>query len=126
MPVQPIFPSRSDKKAILCGVYLASNLPKARYISTHNKLNYIDYADDREMDFNMVYGLFVVLNSSLYGKYYRIISKSKQINTTEFADMPLPSANALRAMGAKLIMSRIFSEKNCDALLAAQIKSGKL
>ncbi len=119
-------PAKSDKKALFCGVYLASNLPKARSISTHNKLNYIDYADDREMDFNMVYGLYVVLNSSLYGKYYRIISKSKQINATEFADMPLPSANALRAMGAKLIMSRIFSEKNCDALLSAQIKSGKL
>jgi adenine-specific DNA-methyltransferase len=119
-------PAKSDKKTLFCGVYLASNLPKARFISTHNKLNYIDYADDREMDFNMVYGLYVVLNSSLYGKYYQIISKSKQINTTEFADMPLPSANALRAMGAKLIMSRIFSEKSCDALLTAQIKSGKL
>ncbi len=119
-------PAKSDKKAIFCGVYLASNLPYTRMISTHNKLNYIDYADDREMDFNMVYGLYVVLNSSLYGKYYQIISKSKQINTSEFADMPLPSAAALRAMGAKLIMSRIFSEKNCDALLAAQIKSGKL
>ena len=119
-------PAKSDKKAILCGVYLASNLPYARAISTHNKLNYIDYADDREMDFNMVYGLYVVLNSSLYGKYYQIVSKSKQINATEFADMPLPSAAALRAMGAKLIMSRIFSEKNCDALLAAQIKSGNL
>lgn len=119
-------PAKSDKKALFCGVYLASNLPYARYISTHNKLNYIDYADDREMDFNMVYGLYVVLNSTLYSKYYQIISKAKQINSSEFADMPLPSAGALRAMGAKLIMSRIFSEKNCDALLAAQIKSGNL
>lgn len=119
-------PAKSDKKMLVCGVYLASNLPKARFISTHNKLNYIDYVDDREMDFNMVYGLFVVLNSSLYGKYYQIISRSKQVNATEFADMPLPSAAALRAMGAKLIMSRIFSEKSCDALLSAQIKSGKL
>ncbi len=119
-------PAKSDKKTLVCGVYLASNIPYARFISTHNKLNYIDFVDDREMDFNMVYGLYVVLNSTLYGKYYQILSKSKQINTSEFADMPMPSANALRAMGAKLIMSRIFSEKNCDALLNAQIKSGKL
>lgn len=119
-------PAKSDKKALFCGAYLASQLPYARYISTHNKLNYIDYADDQEMDFNMVYGLFVVLNSSLYGKYYQIVSKSKQINATEFADLPLPSAGALRAMGAKLALARVFSEKACDNLLLSQMKSGKL
>ena len=119
-------PAKSDKKALFCGVYLASQAPRDRMISTHNKLNYIDYEDDREMDFNMVYGLFAVLNSSLYGKYYGIVSKSKQINASEFADLPLPSEAAMRAIGAKLAMSRVFSEKACDALLAAQMKSGKL
>ena len=103
-----------------------AQLPRFRYISTHNKLNYIDYADGREMDFNMVYGLFVVLNSSLYGKYYQVVSKSKQINATEFAELPLPSAPALRAMGAKLAMSRVFSEKACDNILLGQMRSGKL
>lgn len=119
-------PAKSDKKALFCGAYLASQLPRARYISTHNKLNYIDYADGREMDFNMVYGLFVVLNSSLYGKYYQIVSKSKQINATEFAELPLPSAAALRTLGANLALSRAFSEKSCDKLLLMQMKSGKL
>lgn len=119
-------PAKSDKKALFCGAYLASQLPRFRYISTHNKLNYIDYADGREMDFNMVYGLFVVLNSSLYGKYYQVVSKSKQINATEFAELPLPSAPALRAMGAKLAMSRVFSEKACDNILLTQMRSGKL
>ena len=119
-------PAKSDKKALFCGAYLASQLPRDRYISTHNKLNYIDYADNREMDFNMVYGLFVVLNSSLYGKYYQIVSKSKQINATEFADLPLPSAAALRTLGGNLALSRTFSEKACDKLLLNQMKSGKL
>lgn len=119
-------PAKSDKKALLCGVYLASNLPRCPFISTHNKLNYIDFADGREMDFNMVLGLYVVLNSSLYGKYYQIISKSKQINAGEFAELPLPSAAALRNMGGKLSMCRIFSEKICDDILLTQIKSGKI
>ncbi len=119
-------PAKSDKKALYCGAYLASQLPHFRYISTHNKLQYIDYADSREMDFNMVLGLFVVLNSSLYGKYYQIVSKSKQINVSEFTNLPLPSAAALRAMGAKLALSRVFSEKACDNLLLSQMRSGKL
>ena len=119
-------PAKSDKKALFCGAYLAAQVPYSRVISTHNKLNYIDYADDREMDFNMVYGLYVVLNSSLYGKYYGIVSKSKQINASEFADLPLPSVNALRAMGASLAMTRVFSEKTCDTLLAQQMRSGKI
>ena len=119
-------PAKSDKKALFCGAYLASQLPRDPRISTHNKLNYIDYEDGREMDFNMVFGLFVVLNSSLYGKYYAIVSKSKQINATEFAALPLPSQTALRAMGAKLSMTRNFSERICDELLLAQMKSGKI
>ncbi len=119
-------PAKSDKKALFCGAYLASQLPRDAVITTHNKLNYIDYADGREMDFNMVFGLFVVLNSSLYGKYYSIVSKSKQINATEFATLPLPSAAALRAMGGALSMARVFSEKVCDNLLLAQMKSGKI
>ena len=119
-------PAKSDNRHLLCGAYLASQLPHFDMISTHNKLNYIDYADDREMDFNMVYGLYVVLNSSLYGKYYSIVSKSKQINASEFADLPLPSVNALRAMGASLAMTRVFSEKTCDTLLAQQMRSGKI
>ncbi len=119
-------PAKSDKKALFCGAYLASQLPRYRYISTHNKLNYIDYRDDREMDFNLLYGLFTVLNSSLYGKYYQVVSKSKQINATEFDSLPLPSADALRNMGARLALQRVFSEKACDNILLAQMRSGKL
>lgn len=122
-------PAKSDKKPLLCGVYLASQLPHCHYISTHNKLNYIDYDPkwgDAEMDCNFLFGLYVVFNSSLYGKYYQVYSKSKQINATEFADLPLPSAPALRNMGARLAMCRVFSEKACDNILLSQMKSGKL
>lgn len=119
-------PAKSDKKALFCGIYLASSLPHYPEISTHNKLQYIDYADDREIDSHMLYGLFVVFNSSLYGKYYQVFSKSKQLNATEFATLPLPSAAALRMMGKQLDMCRVFSEKACDNILLAQMRSGKI
>ena len=86
-------------------------------ISTHNKLNYIDYADDREMDFNMVYGLYVVLNSSLYGKYYGIVSKSKQINAKEFKNLPLPPRNIIENMGMRLLELRSTEVRICDSIV---------
>ncbi len=119
-------PAKSDKKMLCCGAYFAAQMPMSKVISTHNKLNYIDYEDEREMDPAMLYGLFAMLNSTLYGQYYAIRSKSKQINASEFTDMPLLSPAALRQMGQKLAMTRVFSEKACDALFVAQIKSGKL
>ena len=91
------------------------------------KINFIDTKDERsEMCARLTFGLFALLNSTIYDRYLSIVSKSKQINATEFADLPLPSAAALRTLGGNLALSRTFSEKACDKLLLNQMKSGKL
>ncbi|MBR5139975.1 MAG: hypothetical protein IKV16_02865, partial [Clostridia bacterium] len=75
-------PAKSDARFINCAVYLASNLPQYKYITTHNKLNFIDTKDkNAEMPARLAFGLFALLNSTIYERFISIISKSRQINS---------------------------------------------
>lgn len=115
-------PAKSEKRHLLCGVYLAAQLPRCPMISTHNKLNYVDYADGREMDAAFLYGLYGVLSSDLYEKYCLILSKSPQINATEYGNLPLPDAKTLRDIGQKLLISRQFTPRACSAVVEAALR----
>ncbi|MBO7170737.1 MAG: methyltransferase [Clostridia bacterium] len=115
-------PAKSEKRHLLCGVYLAAQLPRCPMISTHNKLNYVDYADDREMDAAFLYGLYGVLSSDLYEKYCLILSTSPQINATEYGNLPLPDAKTLREIGQKLLVSRQFSPHACSSVVEAALR----
>ena len=116
------FPAKSDKRRLVCAPYMASQAPGYRYVSTHNKLNYIDTSGE-EMDASFLVGLYAVLSTTLYDRYVRLISRSGQINATEFSELPLPDAANLRAIGARLIAVRRFEPAVCDAVFAAHLKS---
>ena len=66
------------------------------------------------------FGLYVLLNSSWYDTYYRVLNGSTQVNSTEVNTMPVPSANVIRQMGAEL-MGKQLSVENCDAILEERI-----
>lgn len=121
-------PAKSDKRHLLCGAYLASQLPHYEKISTHNKLNYIDYADDREMDPAMLFGLYGVFTSDLYEKYCTILSKAPQINATDYGNLPLPDVKTLREIGNQLLLSRMMTPKVCSVVVqnALRPKSGHM
>ena len=65
----------------------------------------------------MVYGLYVLFNSTLYDEYYRILNGSTQVNSTEINSMPVPELEIIQEMGRKIITSEDFSEHNCDVIL---------
>ena len=119
-------PAKTDKRHLLCGAYLASQLPHYEKISTHNKLNYIDYADDREMDPAMLFGLYGVLTSDLYERYCTILSKAPQINATDYGNLPLPDVKTLREIGNQLLLSRLMNPKVCSVVVknALRAKAG--
>jgi adenine-specific DNA-methyltransferase len=115
-------PAKSDRRHLLCGVYLAALFPRFPMISTHNKLNYIDYEDGREMDSALLHGLYAVLSSDLYEKYCTIMSKSSQINAREYANLPLPDEKTLRDIGSKVLMTRQLSPHACSVLVQNALK----
>ncbi len=110
------FTAKEEKRRLQCGIYLAENYPQFRFISTQNKINYIKCGSKCE-----VYGLFALLNSSLYDTYYRVLNGSTQVNSTEVNDMPMPSRETIRQMGSEL-MTMELTEDNCDKIISKWIK----
>ncbi|MBR1516631.1 MAG: Eco57I restriction-modification methylase domain-containing protein [Bacteroidales bacterium] len=110
------FTSKEEKRRLQCGIYLKSDYSEYKYISTQNKINYIK-CDSPEL----VYGLYVLLNSTLYDSYYRLLNGSTQVNSTEINLMPVPSKESIRQMGCELIGMEL-TEQNCDNIVNRWIK----
>jgi adenine-specific DNA-methyltransferase len=111
-------PAKSDARFVNAAMYLASQLPNYKYISTHNKINFIDTKNKQdEMSARLVFGIFALLNSTIYDRYISIVSKSKQLNSKEMRDLPLPPRNIIENMGMRLMASRQTSTKACDAIV---------
>lgn len=110
------FTAKEETRRLQCGIYLAKNYPQYKKISTQNKINFIDGLLD-EMSECLVYGLYVLFNSTLYDEYYRILNGSTQVNSTEVNTMPIPDIESIQEMGRKLMKSKNLSEKNCNLIL---------
>ena len=110
------FTAKEEPRRLQCGIYLAKNYPQYTKISTQNKINFIDGLLG-EMSECLVYGLYVLFNSTLYDEYYRILNGSTQVNSTEVNSMPVPDVESIQEMGRKLMQTKDFSEKNCDLIL---------
>ena len=53
------FTAKEEKRRLQVGIYLSDRLPEYDYISTQNKINFIDSIDDSDIPLNTVYGLYV-------------------------------------------------------------------
>ncbi len=113
-------PAKSDKRRLVCAAYLAGSMTN-KYISTHNKLNYIDVDGKEQMDPAFLFGLLAYLSSELVDRYIRLISKSNQVNATELASLPLPTANQLRTVGQKLMSIRVYKPEYCDRVIKQEL-----
>ncbi len=110
------FTAKEERRRLQCGIYLAKNYPQYTKISTQNKINFIDGLFG-ELSECLVYGLYVLFNSTLYDVYYRILNGSTQVNSTEINSMPVPDRESIQEMGRKLMKTKDLSEKNCDMIL---------
>lgn len=110
------FTAKEERRRLQCGVYLSKKYPQYQKISTQNKINFVDGLIV-EMSECIVYGLYVIFNSTLYDEYYRILNGSTQVNSTEINSMPVPDLECIQEMGRKLMKSRDMSENNCDMIL---------
>ena len=111
-------PAKSDERFVNSAIYMAAQLPSYRYISTHNKINFIDTKDkNSEICPRLAFGLFALLNSTIYDRYISIVSKSKQINSKEMKNLPLPPRNIIENIGMRLMAIRQTSVAACDQIV---------
>jgi len=113
------FTAKEEHRRLQCGVYLARRNPKYAKISTQNKINFI--CGMRELSECVVYGLYVLFNSTLYDCYYRILNGSTQVNSTEINSLPVPPMSTIEAMGKELVRVKDMSETSCDNILRSYI-----
>lgn len=113
------FTAKEEPRRLQCGVYLARKNPDYDEISTQNKINFICGA--QELSECVVYGLYVLFNSTLYDCYYRILNGSTQVNSSEINAMPVPSLHIIEAMGKELIRIKDMSEESCERVLRSYI-----
>lgn len=105
------FTSKEEPRRLQCGVYLSSRYPKYKYISTQNKINFIECPS-----LDLLYGVYALLNSTLYDQYYRILNGSTQVNSTEVNAMPIPSATTISKIGAEL-SGKPLTTAYCDQIV---------
>ena len=111
-------PAKSDERFLNSAIYMAAQLPAYKYISTHNKVNFIDTKDkNEELSPRLAFGLFALLNSTIYDRYLSIISKSKQINAKEMRELPLPPKNIIENIGIRLMQLRQTNVAACDKIV---------
>ncbi|MBQ7387140.1 MAG: SAM-dependent DNA methyltransferase [Clostridia bacterium] len=111
-------PAKSDERFVNSAIYMAAQLPAYRYISTHNKINFIDTKDPNlEICPRLAFGLFALLNSTIYDRYISIVSKSKQINSKEMRELPLPPRNIIENIGMRLMSVKQTSVTACDQIV---------
>lgn len=109
------FTSKEEERRLQCGIYLKKWYADYSYISTQNKINFIKCDSPC-----VAYGLYVILNSTLYDKYYRILNGSTQVNSTEINQMPIPRRSVIEEMGKEL-MNKELSVSNCNYILSKWI-----
>lgn len=113
------FTAKEEHRRLQCGVYLANKHPEYEKISTQNKINFI--GGSRELSECIVYGLYVLFNSTFYDCYYRILNGSTQVNSTEVNTMPVPPLATIEAMGKELLRCHDTSEMTCDNIVRSFI-----
>lgn len=105
------FTSKEEERRLQCGIFLKQEYQQFSYISTQNKINFIKCDSPC-----ITYGLYVLLNSSLYDSYYRILNGSTQVNSTEINQIPFPDKDVIENMGKEL-MHKELSVINCNEIL---------
>ena len=111
------FTAKEERRRLQCGVYLPEDFKEYEYIGTQNKINFVDKTDGSEMDLSTTYGVYALLNSTLFDMYYRILNGSTQVNSTEINSIPVPPAATIARIGEKVIDSNDLSTDNCDRIL---------
>ena len=115
-----LFPKKEEKRRLQSGIYLSEYLPEYEEISTQNKVNFIDGLTE-EMSVELVYGLYVLFNSTIYDLYYRILNGSTQVNSTEVNAIPVPPLNDIIDLGIALLKENDLSVETCDKVLEVLI-----
>lgn len=118
------FTAKEERRRLQCGIYLAKDFSQYKFIGTQNKINYVDRVDKKEMSVPLTYGIYALLNSTLFDMFYRILNGSTQVNSTEINNIPVPPIDEIEEMGKQLLDAENLSTEICDKILKGVAYNG--
>ena len=110
------FSTKDDKKRLIASPLLRESIEKYQMVGIENKVNYI-YCESEEMSKSVVMGLSMLLNSTLYDQYFRILNGTSNVNATEMKSFPLPSIAIIKSLGKLAIESCTGNQNEIDSLI---------
>jgi adenine-specific DNA-methyltransferase len=114
------FSSKEEKRRLQPAIMLSSDIKEYDYFSAENHLNYVMNTQGG-LNLQEVYGLFVIFNSTLWDRYYRILNGSTQVNATECNGFPMPDMNIVIRFGDRLQTMNELSTDICDLIIKEEI-----
>ena len=88
--------------------------------SAENHLNYITNGHGG-LEPDEVYGLFVIFNSTLWDRYYRILNGSTQVNASECNSLPMPDLRTVKRLGERIQGEEYLTTELCDAIIMEEL-----
>ena len=85
-------------------------------IGIENHLNYLSTNSKTEFSIEELFGIYCILNTTIYDQYYRILNGNTQVNVYELNNIPIPDKNNIIELGRLLISSHDMSVQVCDML----------
>jgi adenine-specific DNA-methyltransferase len=108
------FSSKEERRRVVAAVYDPHRITSP-VVGFENHLNYF-HAGGNGMPEQMVKGLALYLNSSLFDCHFRLFSGHTQVNATDLRKMTYPSRNQLMRLGLH-IQDRMPDQETIDKIL---------
>jgi adenine-specific DNA-methyltransferase len=110
------FSSKEEKRRLQPAILLSTFIQGYDKFSAENHLNYITN-NHGGLNVEEVHGLFVIFNSTLWDRYYRILNGSTQVNATECNCLPMPDIKTIKRLGKRIKGERHYSTELCDIII---------
>jgi len=94
------FSAKEDRRRLISAPFVGENFD-FEHVGFENHLNMIFKKKGTFLTSETI-GLSAILNSAIVDRYFRIVNGNTQANAAELRVLPLPSLNAIRAIGKKV------------------------
>jgi adenine-specific DNA-methyltransferase len=108
------FSAKEEAQRLTAAPLLAGELPGA-YIGLENHLNYIRW-EGGEPEEDEAIGLAALLNGRIVDRFFRISNGNTQVSAVELRHLPLPSRDAIAAIGRAVRLSGDLDRVVADVL----------
>lgn len=112
------FSTKEEKRRIQISFYNAREFSNYSKISTDNKLNFVSSKDNE-----LLKGVFLVMASTKFDIYYRLLNGNTQVNSSEINEMYFPSKKFIKHLSKNISINNIvhLSQQDIDNIFDTNI-----